>query len=73
MPKSVYERGLLKPDEVARLQQVFDEACRRRGIRPDTEEAREIALNILALHDAGMVQEADLLDAVGFRPVAKSA
>lgn len=73
MPKSVYERGLLKPHEVSRLQYVFDEACRRRGIRPDTDEAREIALNILALHDAGMEDEQQLLDAVGFRPVARSA
>ena len=30
MPKSVYDRGLLKPADIARLQRVFDEACKRR-------------------------------------------
>ena len=67
MPKSVYDRGLLKPDDIARLQRVFDEACRLRDLHPDSAEAREIALNLLALHNAGMVNEAMLMDAVGFR------
>lgn len=67
MPKSVHDRGLLRPDEIARLQRVFDEVCRRRGARPDSGTAREIALTILALHNAGMVDEAMLLEAVGFR------
>ena len=67
MPKSVYDRCLLKPDDIARLQRVFDEACRRRDLHPDSAEAREIALNLLALHNAGMVNEAMLMDAVGFR------
>lgn len=74
MPKSVYDRGLLKPVEIARLQRVFDVACRRRQARPDSDDAREIALTILALHNAGMTDEAMLLDAIGFpRPAAKSA
>lgn len=67
MPKSVYDRGLLKPGEIARLQRVFDEACRRREARPDSAEARELALTLLALHNAGMVEEDMLMEAVGFR------
>ncbi|AZO49799.1 MAG: hypothetical protein EOS54_14540 [Mesorhizobium sp.] len=67
MPKSVYDRGLLKPADIARLQRVFDEACRRRQAHPDSTEAREIALNLLALHNAGMVEEDMLMEAVGFR------
>jgi hypothetical protein len=67
MPKSVYDRGLLKPGEIARLQRVFDEACLRRGAQPDSPEAREIALTLLALHNAGMVDEEMLMEAVGFR------
>lgn len=67
MSKSVYERGLLKPAEVASLQRVFDEACRRREAHPDSAEAREIALTLLALHNAGMVEEDMLMEAVGFR------
>ena len=67
MSKSVYDRGLLKPGDIARLQRVFDEACLRREARPDSPEAREIALNLLALHNAGMVDEEMLMQAVGFR------
>ncbi|UVK42707.1 hypothetical protein BPNPMPFG_004415 [Mesorhizobium sp. AR07] len=67
MPKSVYDRGLLKPADIAKLQRVFDEACRRREALPDSADAREIALNLLALHNAGMVDEDMLMEAVGFR------
>jgi|EP01110_Echinostelium_bisporum_P002348 hypothetical protein len=67
MPKSVYDRGLLKPADIARLQRVFDEACRRREAHPESPEAREIALTLLALHNAGMVDEDMLMEAVGFR------
>ncbi|MBZ9675161.1 hypothetical protein [Mesorhizobium sp. ES1-1] len=67
MPKSVYDRGLLKPADIAKLQRVFDEACRRREALPDSPDAREIALNLLALHNAGMVEEDMLMEAVGFR------
>lgn len=67
MPKSVYDRGLHKPAEVATLQRVFDEACRRREAHPESAEARELALTLLALHNAGMVEEDMLIEAVGFR------
>ncbi|KAA3441830.1 hypothetical protein C7I87_33710 [Mesorhizobium sp. SARCC-RB16n] len=67
MPKSIYDRGLLKPDEVATLQRVFDEACRRREAHPESAEARELALTLLALYNAGMVEEEMLTEAVGFR------
>ncbi|TPM35560.1 hypothetical protein [Mesorhizobium sp. B2-3-4] len=67
MPKSIYDRGLLKPGEVATLQRVFDEACRRRQAHPESAEARELALNLLALYNAGMVDEEMLTEAVGFR------
>ena len=67
MPKSIYDRGLLRPHDIARLQRVFDEACRRRDVHPDSAEARELALNLLALHNAGMVDEDMLMQTVGFR------
>jgi hypothetical protein len=67
MPKSVYDRGLLKPDDIARLQRVFDEACQRREAHPESTEARELALTLLALHNAGMIDEDMLMEAVGFR------
>lgn len=67
MPKSIYDRGLLKPDEVAKLQRVFDAACIARLALPDSHEARDIALDILALHHAGMEDEQALHDAISFR------
>lgn len=67
MPKSVYDRGLLKPTDIAMLQRVFDEACRQREAHPDSTEARELALTLFALHNAGMVEEDMLMEAVGFR------
>lgn len=74
MPKPVYDRGMLKPADIARLQRVFDETCRKREAKPESPEAREIALTLLALHNAGMDDEQMLLDAVGFtRTEAKFA
>lgn len=74
MPRSVYDRGLLKPADIARLQRVFDEACRQRSALPESPEARELALTLLALHNAGMDNEQMLIDAVGFhRTEARSA
>ena len=67
MPRSIDERGLLKPGEVAKLQRVFDDACAARNALPNSHEARDIALNILALHNAGMQDEDDLIAAVSFR------
>ena len=67
MPKSIYDRGLLRPADIARLQRVFDEACKRREAHPDSADARELALTLLALHNAGMVDEKMLMEAVGFR------
>lgn len=66
MPTSIYNRGLLKPGEIAKLQRVFDVACEARGVVPHSADAREVALTILALHNAGMVDEESLRDAVAF-------
>jgi hypothetical protein len=73
MPKSVYDRGLLKPEEIARLQRAFDEACRRRQADPDSALGHEIALTLLTLHNAGMTDEATLIDAASVQRQALSA
>jgi hypothetical protein len=75
MPKDVYDRGLLRPYEVARLQRVFNKACRAREVVPDSEEGRELALTLLALHNAGMVDEDMLSSAIAYprQPDARSA
>jgi hypothetical protein len=66
MPRSFDERGLLRPADVAKLQRVFDKACLSREILPDTDDAKDIALTLLALHNAGMTSEEMLIDAVAF-------
>lgn len=60
----IYDRGLLKPPELAKLQRVFDAACRERNLEPGSEAARDMALTLLALFNAGMTDEDILLGAV---------
>lgn len=67
MPKSIHDRGLFRPLEVERLQRVFDAACRQRDIHPDSTEASDLALTLLALHNAGMTDEDMLMQATAFR------
>ena len=73
MPKSIHDRGVLKPADMAMLQRVFDDACRIAEIDPASGEARETALTILALHNAGMVDEQILHDSICLRWTAKKA
>lgn len=74
MPKSLYERGLLRPVEIERLKRVFDRACLAREVMPESEEGKELALTILALHNAGMADEEALTSALAYqRPEARSA
>jgi hypothetical protein len=74
MPKAIHDRGLLRPVDISKLQRVFDAVCRRRNVPPETPEAREIALTLLALYEGGMTDEAMLLAATAFpRPEQRSA
>lgn len=74
MPKSIYQRGILKPAEIAILKRVFDEACKAGHIEPESDTARETALTILALYNAGLVDEQSLRNAVCIeRPAEKTA
>jgi hypothetical protein len=73
MPNSIYDRGVLKPTEIAKLKRVFDEACRVGHIEQETSRARDTALTILALYNAGMVDEQSLREATCIERPAKSA
>lgn len=72
-PIPIDQRGMLKPAEIAKLSRVLHEACSRRQASPDSEEAKELALTLLALHNAGMVGEADLMETVAFRRLDSDA
>lgn len=64
--KLVSLRGILRPNEIDILRRVVKDACVRRRCEVDSAGGREITLNVIALYEAGMVQEDELLDAVGF-------
>jgi hypothetical protein len=49
------------------LRRVLEAACLTRQADPYSEEAKELALTLLALFNAGMVDEGSLTDAVAFR------
>lgn len=66
MAVSINHRGLLRPFEIERLTRVFVEACAQRKIDPESEAAKDLALNLLALYNAGMKDEAMLVSAVAF-------
>lgn len=74
MPKAIHDRGLLRPVDISKLQRVFDEVCRSREVLPESAQAREIALTLLALYEGGMTDEEMLLSATAFRrPEQRSA
>ena len=59
---------------MAKLQRVFDRSCLSREILPDTDDAKDVALTLLALYNAGMTNEEMLMEAVAFpRLDSKSA
>ena len=67
MSTPIYNRGNLRPSEIGMLRRVLGAACLNRRIDSDSEEANELALTLLALFNAGMVDERSLTDAVAFR------
>jgi len=48
------------------LEGIFDDACRNQAFEHDSEHGRELALRLLALFNAGMVEEADLRNVIEF-------
>ena len=69
MPMSapIHNRGNLKPADIAMLRRVLETACINRQIESGTEDAKELALTLLALFNAGMTDEDLLTTAVAFR------
>ncbi|MDR6757020.1 hypothetical protein J2Y48_002316 [Mycoplana sp. BE70] len=45
---------IIGPDEISKLQSVFDEICQRRKIDPGGEEAAGLARRIFALFQTGI-------------------
>lgn len=58
----------MPPRDVAMLARVFDDARRCHRFRENSEEAKEMALRLLTLFNAGMVEEAELRNVMSVRP-----
>ena len=54
MNSSWTNSGTFQPEEVDFLQQVFDEACRRYGVAPETEVGECLAAALLISYQAGI-------------------
>jgi hypothetical protein len=46
--------GVIGPLELARLQQIFDDACRFADVRPDSAEAEDLATVLMAAYRTGI-------------------
>jgi hypothetical protein len=66
MSTPIYNRGNLRPTQIAMLRRVLEVACLNRQVDPDSDDGKELALTLLALFNAGMVDEVSLTDAVAF-------
>jgi hypothetical protein len=62
--------GVFEPGEIADLRQIFDEACRRRAIGPETEAAQMLAQRLLEAVRAGVRDREELLRLVGIKAAA---
>ena len=62
--------GTFQPEEVDFLQQVFDEACRRYGVTPETEVGECLAAAILISFQAGVRDREALV--LSFTPATRS-
>ena len=67
MSTPIHNRGSLRPTQIAMLRRVLEAACLNRQVDPDSGAGKELALTLLALFNAGMVNEGSLTDAVAFR------
>jgi hypothetical protein len=54
----------LTPLDLALLEQVFDEACARNKVEPDSPAASNLAKALMAAFEKGIQDKADLLSAV---------
>jgi hypothetical protein len=60
--------GMLEPEEISQLQQIFEDACSLLGHDPHSLEAEHIAHKIVASYQAGTLET--LLDSLKARTAA---
>jgi hypothetical protein len=64
---SMFPSTILTPDDLIVVGHVHTDVCERRGVEPDSREAEEIALTIIAFFQSGIRDEATLGAAMGLR------
>jgi hypothetical protein len=65
--------GIVRPEELALLQRVFDKACQRLKHSPNDEEADAIAVDIIGTFMSGVTDEETLLQAVTDTAIRRTA
>jgi hypothetical protein len=62
--------GIIYPNDLEDLRANFLAICRARDIRPDSGEGEMIGKQLLALYEAGLYRDCDVLVAFGVRSAA---
>jgi hypothetical protein len=62
--------GMLEPEEISELQQIFEDACSLLGHDPHSLEAEHIAQKLIASYQAGTLEKDAFLDSLKARTAA---
>jgi hypothetical protein len=62
---SVSNSGIIYPDDMKVLKQVFDRACRENHIEEGSKDAEKIAQAAMSLFQAGVFDETELTASLG--------
>jgi hypothetical protein len=56
--------GILDPEQIAVLQEIFDAACARLDLDPKSPEAESVAQRLVAAHQSGTLDRKTFLDSI---------
>lgn len=59
--------GILDPEQIALLQDIFDSACARLALYPKSQEAENIAQKLVAAHQSGTLDKQLFLEGLTSR------
>ncbi len=56
--------GVMDPEQITLLQEIFDSACALLDLNPASQEAETIAQRLVAAHQSGTLDRATFLDSL---------